>query len=67
MQPGQHGVTLHSPFETPDHLCVAQKLAKVYVKHVPSGAQHDVVIVAVTNAQDVGGNTASCTGVDEIL
>lgn len=40
---------------------MAQELAKVNVEHVTSGAQHDVVVVTITDAQDVGGDTASCT------
>ena len=38
---------------------MAQELAKVNVEHVTSGAQHDVVIVAIADTQDVGCNTAS--------
>lgn len=56
-----------SPLETAEHLGVAQELAKVDVEHVTGGAQHDVVVMAITDAEYVGGHTASCTRVDEVL
>lgn len=56
-----------SPFEAAKHLGVAQELAKVDVEHVSSGAQHDVVIVSVADAQHVGGHAAARTRVDEVL
>lgn len=56
-----------SPFEASNHLCVAQELAKVDVEHVPCGTQHDVVVVAITDAQQVGGHAAARTGIDEVL
>lgn len=46
---------------------MAKEFAKVNVEHVATALQHDVVIVAVAYAQDVGGHTAACTGVDEVL
>lgn len=61
------GVWLLSPFDVPKHLCVSQELPKVNVEHVPAVLQHDVVIVAVTDSKDVGGNTATSTGVDEVF
>lgn len=54
------------PFEAPKLLRVAHDLAKVDVKHVPAVLQHDVVVVTVTDAQDEGGHTPACTGVDEV-
>lgn len=70
-------VTLHSvkdaafflpilPFKAAKLLCVAQDLSKVDVKHVSAVLQHDVVVVTVTDAQDEGGHTPACTGVDEV-
>lgn len=46
---------------------MAQEFAKVYVKHVTGGAQHDVVVVAITDAEDVGRNAATGAGVDKVL
>lgn len=46
---------------------MAQEFAKVDVKHVTSGAQHDIIIMAITDAKHVGCNTASSTRVDEVL
>ena len=46
---------------------MAQELAEVDVEHVPCGAKHDVVVVAITDAQQVGGHTAASTRVDEVL
>lgn len=54
------------PFKASKLLRVAQDLAKVDVKHVSAVLQHDVVIVTVTDAQDEGGHTPACTGVDEV-
>lgn len=54
------------PFEASKLLRVAHDLAKVDVKHVPAVLQHDVVIVTVTDAQDEGGHTPACAGVDEV-
>lgn len=46
---------------------MAQEAAKIYVEHVTRGLQHDVVIMSVTDAQDIGGHAAASTGVDEVL
>lgn len=46
---------------------MAQEFAEVNVEHVAAALKHDVVIVAVADAQDVGCHTAACTGVDEVL
>ena len=46
---------------------MAQETAKIYVEHVASRLQHDVVIVSVTDAQDVRGHTAASTRIDEVL
>lgn len=46
---------------------MAQEAAEIYVEHVPGGLQHDVVIVSVTDAQDVCSHTAASAGVDEVL
>lgn len=46
---------------------MSQEAAKINVKHVASRLQHDVVIVSVTDAQDVRGHTAASTGIDEVL
>lgn len=54
------------PFKASELLRVAHDLAKVDVKHVPTVLQHDVVVVTVTDAQDEGGHTPACTGVDEV-
>lgn len=46
---------------------MAQELAKIDVEHVTSGAQHNIVIMAIADAQYVGCHTASGTRVDEVL
>lgn len=58
---------LFQPFETSDHLCMAKKFAKVNVKHVPRSAKHDIVIVAVTDAKQIGSHTATRTRIDEVF
>lgn len=54
------------PFEASELLRVAHDLAKVDVKHVAAVPQHDVVVVAVADAQDEGGHAPASTGVDEV-
>ena len=56
-----------SPFDAAKHLGVAQELPEVDVEHVAAGLQHDVVIVPVADAQDVGGHAAACARVNEVL
>lgn len=46
---------------------MAQELAEVNVEHVSAGPEHDVVIVAIADPQDVCGHAAACTRVDEVL
>ena len=46
---------------------MSQEAAKINVKHVASRLQHDVVIVSVTDAQDVRGHAAAGAGIDEVL
>lgn len=46
---------------------MAQEAAKIYVEHVASRLQHDVVIVSVTDAQDISGHAAASTGINEVL
>lgn len=43
------------------------RAAEIYVEHVTVVFRHDVVVVSVTDAQDVGGHTAAGTGVDEVF
>lgn len=57
----------HLPLDITEHLCVAQEAAEIYMEHVARGLQHDVVIVSVTDAQDVGSHTTARTRVDEVL
>lgn len=56
-----HSISVFSPLEAAKHLGVAEELAKVDVEHVTSGAQHNIVIMAITDAQHVGCHTASRT------
>jgi len=46
---------------------VAQELAEVDVEHVAGGAQHDVVVVPVADAEHVGRHAAPRARVDEVL
>lgn len=46
---------------------MAQEAAKIYVEHVAGGLQHDIIIVPVTDAQDICGHAAASTGIDEVL
>ena len=56
-----------SPLDVPEHLRVAQELPEVDVEHVAAGLQHDVVVVAVTDPQDVGRHAAARARIDEVL
>lgn len=42
--------TTSVPFEAAKHLCMAQKLPEVNVKHVSCASKHDIVIVSITDA-----------------
>lgn len=57
----------HPPLEAAEHLGVAQELPEVDVEHVTRRTQHDVVVVPVADAQDVGGHAAASARVDEVL
>lgn len=46
---------------------MAKKFAKVNVKHVPRGAKHDIVIVAVTDTKQISSHTAARTRIDEVF
>ena len=61
------GLSQLSPLYVAKHLSIAQDFAKVYVEHVTRPLDHDVVVVPVTDAQDVGGHTVTSTGVCEVL
>lgn len=54
------------PFNTSKHLCIAHYLPEVNVEHVPTFFQHDIVIVAVADAQDEGSNAPPGTRVQEV-
>lgn len=56
-----------SPFDVPEHLSVSQELPEVDVEHVTAGLQHDVVVVAIADSQDVGCHAAAGARVDEVL
>ena len=57
----------HTPLDVPKHLSVSQYLPVVNMEHVASGGDHDVVVVAVSNAQHIGGHTVASTGGSEGL
>lgn len=46
---------------------MSQELPEVDVEHVAAGLQHDVVVVAVADSQDVGRHAAAGARVDEVL
>lgn len=57
---------LDSPLKGPELLRVAHDFAEVYMKHVSTVFQHDVVVVAVTDPQHKCGHTPAGTRVDEV-
>ena len=50
-----------SPLKVAKHLRVSEKFAKINVEHVARLLEHDVVIVTVTNTQNISGNTITGT------
>lgn len=46
---------------------MTQKFSKVNVKHMPCVSKHYVIIVAVTNSQDISSHATSCTRVNEVF
>lgn len=57
----------NEPLEVPEHLSVSQKLAKVDVKQVAGRLEHDVVVVPVADAEDVGGHAVAGARGREVL
>ena len=57
---------LNLPFDGGKLLGVPHDLAKVDVEHVASVFEHDVVVVAITDAQHERGHTPAGTGVQEV-
>lgn len=43
-------ITVLVPFEATKHLCMAQKLPKINVKHVSCASKHYIVIVSITDS-----------------
>lgn len=55
------------PFNISKHLRVPKELPEVDVEHVTRPCHHDVVIVPVTDSEDVGSHTVPSAGVREVL
>ena len=55
------------PLYAAEHLSVAEDLAKVDVEHVTGLLDHDVVVMAITYAEDVGSNAVPGTGTSEVI
>ena len=49
------------------HLRISEKLAEVYVKEVARGLDHDVVVVTVSQTQDVRDDAVAGTGPREVV
>ena len=49
------------PFEVSEHLRVSQEFSKIDMKQMTRCFEHDVIIVSVTDTQNVCDNTVSCT------
>uniref|UniRef100_A0A147BEZ2 Putative secreted protein n=1 Tax=Ixodes ricinus TaxID=34613 RepID=A0A147BEZ2_IXORI len=47
--------------EVDKHLRITKELSKVNVKHVSGGLQHDIVVVPIADAEDVGGDAVTGT------
>lgn len=62
-----HGPFVFLPFDVAKHLRMPQELAEVDVEHVSTCLQHDVVIVAVADAENVSGHAAASTRVDKVF
>ena len=48
-------------------LVVAKDVAKIDVEHLAVGLDHDVVVMPVSDAQDVGGHRVTRTAEGELL
>jgi len=49
------------PFDVAKHLSITKELGKVYVEDVTGVFDHDVVIVTITDAEDVRSNAVAST------
>lgn len=62
----QRVLSLYLPLEVAKHLSVAQEFAKIDVEEMTRGLEHNVVVVPITNAQDIGGHAVAGAGQREI-
>ena len=58
---------MRGPLDAAEHLSVPQDLAKVDVEHVSRPLHHDVVVMAITDAQDVSGHAVPSTRTCEVV
>ena len=49
------------PFKVSEHLCVSQEFSKINMKEMTRCFEHDIIIVPVTDTQNICDNTISCT------
>lgn len=56
-----------SPLNISKHLSISEDFSKVDVKHVTRFLHHDVVVMAIANAQDIGSNAVAGTRTSEII
>ena len=59
--------THNKPFYVAEHLCVTEELGEVDVENVSGMFDHDVVVVAVTDAEDVRRDTVASAARREVV
>ena len=50
------------PFKVSEHLRISQEFSKIYMKQMTRCFEHDIIIVSVTDTQNICDDTISRTG-----
>ena len=55
------------PLDIAKHLCVTKELSEVYMEEVTARLEHDVVVVTITDSEQVGDHAVAGAGPSEVV
>lgn len=55
------------PFEITKHLCITEEFPEINMEKVARGFDHNIIIMSITNAENVGGHAIAGAGSREIV
>ena len=55
------------PFNIPKHLSITEELAEINVEHMARVFDHDVVVMAISNTENICGHTVASTGGHKVV